>query len=59
VQNLENVVRIVSIRNSLPLPTSVVDVDTDCLLKDRLDKFWMHQDFKYDFTVDLIDLYTK
>ena len=34
-------------------PHSVVDVDTVCLIKARLDKFWLHQDFKYDFTADL------
>ena len=43
--------RIVNIWNSLP--NSVVDVDTVCLLKARLDKFWMHQDVLYDFTADL------
>jgi len=32
------------------LPNSVVDVDTVCLFKARLDKFWMHQDV---FTADL------
>ena len=42
---------IVNIWNSLP--NSVVDVDTVCLLKARLDKFWMHQDVLYDFTADL------
>ena len=31
----------------------VVDVDTVCLFKARLDKFWMHQDVLYDFTADL------
>jgi len=40
--------RIVNIWNSLP--NSVVDVDTVCLFKARLDKFWMHQDVLYDFT---------
>ena len=33
--------------------TSVVDVDTVCLFKARVDKFWMHQDVNYDFTADL------
>jgi len=33
---------IVNIWNSLP--NSVVDVDTVCLFKARLDKLWMHQD---------------
>jgi len=42
--------RIVNIWNSLP--NSVVDVDTVCLFKARLDKFWMHQDVLYDFTAD-------
>jgi len=40
--------RIVSIWNRLP--NFVVDVDTVCLFKARLDKFWMHQDVLYDFT---------
>jgi len=35
------------------LPNSVVDVDTGCLFKARLDKFWMHQDVLHDFTADL------
>ena len=39
--------RIVNIWNSLP--NFVVDVDTVCLFKTRLDKFWMHQDVMYDF----------
>ena len=43
--------RIVNIWNSLP--NTVVDVDTVCLFKARLDKFWMHQVVKYDFTADL------
>ena len=43
--------RIVSIWNSLP--NYVVDVDTVCLFKTRLDKFWMHQDVMYDFAADL------
>jgi len=34
-------------------PNSVVDVDTVNLFKARLDKFWMHQEVKYDFMVDL------
>jgi len=42
---------IVNIWNSLP--NSVVDVDTVCLFKAHLDKFWMHQDVKYDFATDL------
>jgi len=35
------------------LPNSVVDVDTVCLFKADLDKFWMHQDVIYDFATDL------
>ena len=42
---------IVNIWNSLP--KSVVDVDTVCLSKAHLDKFWMHQDVRYDFTANL------
>jgi len=42
---------IVNIWNSLP--NTVVDVDTVCLFKAHLDKFWMHQVVKYDFTADL------
>ena len=43
--------RIVNIWNSLS--NFVVDVDTVCLFKARLDKFWMHQDVIYDFVADL------
>jgi len=43
--------RIVNIWNNLP--NFVVDVDIVCLVKARLDKFWMHQDVLYDFTADL------
>jgi len=42
---------IVNIWNSLP--NSVVDVDTVCLFKARLDKFWMHQDVLYDSAAGL------
>jgi len=38
--------RIVNIWNSLP--NSVIDVDTVCLFKACLGKFWIHQDIKYD-----------
>jgi len=31
----------------------VVDIDTVCLFKARLDKFWIHQDVIYDFAADL------
>jgi len=31
----------------------VVDVDSVCLFKARLDKFWMHRDVMYDFAADL------
>jgi len=41
----------VNIWNSLP--NSVVYVDTVNLLKARLDKFWLHQDVRYDFMADL------
>jgi len=44
-------VRILNIWNSLP--NSVVEVDTLCLFKARLYKFWMHQDVTYDFAADL------
>jgi len=43
--------RIVNIWNNLP--NTVVVVDTVCLFKTRLDKFWMHQVIKYDFTAEL------
>ena len=33
---------------------SLVDVDTVCLFRARLDKFLMHQDVKYDFMADLM-----
>jgi len=32
---------------------TVVDVGTFCLFKACLDKFWMCQDVKYDFTANL------
>jgi len=35
------------------LPNYVVDVNTVNLFKARLDRFWVNQDVKYDFTVDL------
>ena len=31
----------------------MVDVDTDKLFKSRLDKFWMHQEVKYDYTAEI------
>jgi len=43
--------RIVNIWNSLP--NDVVDVNNVNKFKARLDKFWMHQDVKFDFTADL------
>jgi len=43
--------RIVNIRNSLP--NAVVDVDSVDLFKSRLDNFWMFQNVKYDYTVNL------
>ena len=32
---------------------TVVEVDTVDKFKLRLDKFWMYQDIKYDFTAEL------
>jgi len=46
--------RIVNIWNNLP--NSVVDLDTVCLFKVHLDKFWMHQDVRYDFIADLTEI---
>ena len=43
--------RIVNIWNSLS--NNVVEVDTVDKFKLRLDKFWMYQDIKYDFTAEL------
>ena len=43
--------RIVNIWNSLP--NDVVDVNNVNKFKARLDKFWMHQDVKFDFTAYL------
>jgi len=43
--------RIVNIWNSLP--NHVVDVNSDNLFTAHLDRFWMDQDVKYDFTADL------
>ena len=48
---------IVNIWNSLP--NFVVDVDTVCPFKARLDKFWMHQDVLYDFKADLTGIGDK
>ena len=31
----------------------MVEVDTVDQFKSRLDKFWVYQDIKYDFTVEL------
>jgi len=42
---------LVNIWNSLP--NTVVDVDTVKLFKSRLDKFWMHQEVKYDYIAEL------
>ena len=49
--------RILNIWNSLT--NTVVDVDSVCLSKARLDKFWMHQPVKYDFTADLTGIGDK
>jgi len=43
--------RIANIWNSLP--NHVVDVNSVNVFKARLDRFWMDQDVKYDFTADL------
>jgi len=43
--------RIVNIWNSLS--NTVVEADTVDKFKLRLDKFWMYQDIKYDFTAAL------
>ena len=43
--------RIVNVWNSPP--NIVVEVDNVDKFKLRLDKFWMHQDIKYDFTAEL------
>jgi len=40
--------RIVNTWNNLP--NHVVDINTVNLFKARLDRFWMDQDVKYDFT---------
>ena len=42
---------IVNLRNSLP--NHVVDVNSVNVFKARLDRFWMNQVVKYDFTADL------
>ena len=44
-------VRIVNIWNSLP--NHVVHVNSVNVFKARLDRFWMDQDVKFDFTADL------
>jgi len=38
------------------LPTSAADVHTVSLFKAHSDKFWLHQDVKYDFTADQTDM---
>jgi len=43
--------RIVNSWNSLP--NHVADVNSVNVFKARLDRFWMDQDVKYDFTTDL------
>jgi len=43
--------RIVNIWNSLP--NHAVDVNSANLFKACLDRFWVDQDVKYDFTADL------
>ena len=43
--------RMVNTWNSLP--NSIVDANTVNAFKARLDKFWLHQAVKYDFTADL------
>jgi len=45
--------RIVNIWNSLPNAVPVVDIDSVDLFKSRLDNFWMFQDVKYDYTVNV------
>jgi len=35
------------------LPDAVVDFDSVDLFKSRLDNFWMSQDVKYDYPVNL------
>ena len=42
---------VLNIWNSLS--NAVVDVDSVDLFKSRLDNFWMFQDVKYDYTVNL------
>jgi len=43
--------RIVNIQSSLP--NSVVEANTVNAFKARLDKFWLHEEVMFDFTVDL------
>ena len=43
---------VLNIWNSLS--NAVVDVDSVDLFKSRLDNFWMFQDVKYDYTVNLV-----
>ena len=45
---------IVNIWNSLR--NAVVDVDFVDLFKSRLHNFWMSQDVKYDYTVNLVGI---
>ena len=45
---------IVNIWNSLP--NDVVDVNNVNQFKAQLDKFWLHQDVKFDFSAEWADL---
>jgi len=42
---------IINIWNSLP--NSVVEVDSINVFKKRLDKYWSHQDFMFDYTAEI------
>ena len=51
LRNFSFINRTVHIWNSLP--NVVIDVDSVDLFKSRLDNFWIFQDVKYDYTVNL------
>jgi len=50
---LEFTNRIVNIWNILPNAVGLVDVDSVDLFKSRPDNFWIFQDVKYDYAVNL------
>jgi hypothetical protein len=46
--------RIVAMRNSLP--NNVVSAESTNRFKFHLDKFWAHQDFKFDWNAEITEI---